>query len=84
MTFTNLAGNKNDEMEMFDNDASTSWQSSLGGFLNLSSVNPHSKRLILYISYTVHRSQTSLSRNNLKSIKRLWSKSTPISIREPC
>ena len=80
MTFTNLAGNKNDEMEMFDNDASTSWQSSLGGFLNLSSVNHYDKRLILYISYT----SLSKTRNNLKSIKRLWSKSTPISIREPC
>ena len=74
MTFANLAGNKNDEMEMFDNDASTSWQSSLGGFLNLSSVNHYDKRLILYISYT----SLSKTRNNLKSIKRLWSKSTPI------
>ena len=34
VTFTNLAGNENIEMEMFDNDASTSWQSSLGRFSN--------------------------------------------------
>ena len=34
ITFSNFGGNPNAEMEMFDNDASTIWQSSLGGFLN--------------------------------------------------